>query len=255
MKRMKRIAFALGLAALMALAGTSMVFAGEVKGSVDYDGNYVNVNYKAADFKEALTTMVPGDSVTLKIDMENKSADATDWYVENKVIKTFEEGAKASGGAYSYSLSYTDPSGNVKEIYSSDRVGGEGADGLKTATSGMEEYFYIAQLDAGQKGTLSARVSIEGETVTNAYQSSLADVNVNFAVEKATAKATDSTGTTSTTSSNSSSSSTETKHLTKTGDDMKLLVLIILFAVAATGMIVLLVIRRKMKGGSDEESV
>ena len=143
----------------------------------------------------------------------------------------------------------------MKEIYSSDRVGGEGADGLKTATSGMEEYFYIAQLDAGQKGTLSARVSIEGETVTNAYQSSLADVNVNFAVEKATAKATDSTGTTSTTSSNSSSSSTETKHLTKTGDDMKLLVLIILFAVAATGMIVLLVIRRKMKGGSDEESV
>ena len=282
MRFMTRIMITLGFALLLALAGASVAFAqsAEVTGSVDYDGKHVNMQFSTAEYKTALSKMVPGDTVGLTVDLVNKTEKSTDWYLENKILKSFEEGAKATGGAYTYELAYTDPAGKTQVIYSSETVGGEGSQGLHDATSGMEDYFYLARIDKKAQGKLSISVTVDGETANNDYQQTLASINVNFGVEEvAAAQATDTeesttapgsgSNTDSTTaapsdddddsesagSGSSSGNNSGSGSLTRTGDSTRLIVLIILFVAAAAALAVVLVARRRTRGGSDEESV
>ena len=80
-----------------------------------------------------------------------------------------------------------DASGAVNELYNSDTVGGDsgtttGRRGLYEATEAMEEYFYLFTLNPGQSGYVELYVLLDGETQGNAYQQTLAKIQMQFRV-------------------------------------------------------------------------
>ena len=79
---------------------------------VTFDGSKMGSNVSAAEMAEEVSSIQPGDSIRLSIALKNSSSRATGWYMSNKVIETLEDdSSKASGGAYTYLLTYTDPQG------------------------------------------------------------------------------------------------------------------------------------------------
>lgn len=284
MKKRSRILIPFCMIIFMMAAAVGFAQASEVKGDVVYDGEKVNVNYAPVDFKKKLSTLMPGEKATLTINVINSSKDTTDWYVEDKVLKTFEEGSKATGGAYSYEMLYTDESGAEKVIYSSEKVGGEDSQGLAEATSGSEEYFYLARLGAGKNGKFQIKVAIDGETVSNDYQTTMADINVNFGVatvdEKAQPESNNDEESSSVVSKDkddpdkdkttegknkdsdkgvvknkqTSSNDLRLNDIVKTGDHTKLMIYVLLFAISAAALVAVALSLTNMKGGSNEKN-
>jgi len=151
-------------------------------------GNTLESSFKTADVNDAVYGLQPGDNVIISMRLENENEVSTDWYMTNKVLSSLEDSrAGASGGAYTYILTYTDHLGNVEALFSSDTVGGEsngeGGVGLHGATSALEDYFYLDTLERGQSGVVTLEVALDGETQGNGYQNTLADLQMNFAVE------------------------------------------------------------------------
>ena len=145
-------------------------------------------NLDAAGFYDDVAGLQPGDDITFTIDLSNQNRESVDWYMINKVIRSLEDGSAAAGGAYTYDLRYKGPAGE-KVLYSSDAVGGElakeskAATGLHQASNAMEDYFYLDRMSTGQKGVLTLKVALDGETQGNAYVRTLADLQMRFAVE------------------------------------------------------------------------
>ena len=55
--------------------------------------------------------------------------------------------------------------------------------GLHEATSALKDYFYLDTLTTGQTGKVTLNVALDGESQGNRYQDTLADLQMNFAVE------------------------------------------------------------------------
>lgn len=147
-------------------------------------------NFRTADMDDAVSGLQPGDTITFELDLKNENSTATDWYMTNKVLYSLEDRSAnrgTAGGAYTYVLSYRDHNGEETLLFSSDTVGGEnisaGGEGLHEATGALEDYFYLDTLTTGQVGSISLVVSLDGETQGNDYQDTLADLQMNFAVE------------------------------------------------------------------------
>jgi hypothetical protein len=63
-------------------------------------------------------------------------------------------------------------------------------EGLHEATDALTDYFYLDTLSSGQSGTVTLKIALDGETQGNDYQDTLADLQMNFAVELTTASGT-----------------------------------------------------------------
>ena len=157
---------------------------------VSFDGKKMNTNFASADMTKDVLAILPGDSITLEIGLENAVDKKTDWYMTNEVLQTLEDSNNtAQGGAYTYILTYLDPAGQETILYSSEVVGGESLvradqeEGLHQASSGLENFFYLDRLEKGEKATIRLYVKLDGETQGNAYQDTLAKLQMNFAVE------------------------------------------------------------------------
>ena len=83
-----------------------------------------NYDYKE-DFGDAFEGMLPGDERTQQIILRNTSEKPTDFYMEVEVIKALEEASKASGAAYTFSLTVTQE--GVNEGIPQVIYGGEGS--------------------------------------------------------------------------------------------------------------------------------
>ncbi len=148
-------------------------------------------DFTTTDINETIAGLQAGDTARISIKLENKNAQATNWYMTNKIISSLEESAaSAAGGAYTYELMLTQPDGQTTSLFSSDTVGGENAagsrEGLHEATSALEDYFLLDTMAAGASSTITLAVTLDGETQGNAYQSTLADLSMDFAVEPVT---------------------------------------------------------------------
>jgi len=144
-------------------------------------------NFKNSDISDTAYNLQPGDNAMISLALKNQNRTATDWYMKNTVLSSLEDYAEsASGGAYTYVLTYTDSQGSVNTLYSSEAVGGEnvtGGEGLHGVGSSMANYFYLDTLRKGESGKISLKVALDGETQGNAYQDTLADLRMQFAVE------------------------------------------------------------------------
>lgn len=188
-RQMKKAVLPLVLAMLLVLCLSGVVSAAAADGTVTFDGSKVTVSYNGTSLTDTFSGMNPGDDVTFAFQLSNTSGKSSDWYVENTIKKAFEDSAAASNGAFAYEIAYTDPKGTRTVLYTNDTVGGEtggnAPKGLHQATSAMEDYFYLGSLADGEHGTFTIRMAIDGETLSNSYQKTLADLEVNFGVETA----------------------------------------------------------------------
>lgn len=233
--------------------------------------NKLSEDRSAADMNSAVYELQPGDDITITLNLKNDNASAANWYMTNEVLQSLEEtaGSGASGGAYEYELTYTDPAGAREVLFTSDTVGGENNGsrvGLKSATSGLEDYLYLDTLNPGQRGVITLRVALDGETQGNDYQNTLARLQMNFAVDTTTinnqtvTRVVDESGDPILVDDNGNpvvadddSSSARTR-IVRTGDENDLLPFII--AAGLSGLLLLLLAvygvkeRRKQKGGA-----
>ncbi len=194
-------------------------------------------NFKTSDINDAIYGIQPGDNVIITLALKNENDEATDWYMTNEVLYSLEDrsaNAGTSGGVYTYKLTYTGPDGEVTSLYDSDTVGGEGSgnkagEGLRQATNALSDYFFLDTLKKGQSGKVTLEVALDGDTQGNDYQNTLADLQMNFAVEMNT-----SGGDNPTPNPNPGRQG----EIVKTGDEMNLTPFII--AACVTGTLFLL---------------
>ena len=226
----RKIAFL--FAVLLALSLSVGVYAqsSKVTGTVTFDGKKVTTSFSGADLNGAANALQPGDDVTYTITLTNDYKEETEWWMYNKVLKSFEANSVANGGAYTYRLTYKAPNGTENIIYDSETVGGEslGNEGLTAATSALKDYFKLGNLKKGESATVTLYVKLDGETQGNSYQDSLADLNMRFAVEIV-----------------------PSKDVIKTGDETEILPYVIAAAVSGALLMVIAVVRvksRKQRG-------
>lgn len=172
----------------IALPGETYQDSGHWK--VEFTGNRLESNFRPLDLVDAIYGLQPGDSITVGLMLGNTDRHKTNWYMSNQVISSLEDSQKeAKGGAYTYQLSYRDNKGVITALYDSENVGGEKVSstgpGLHEATDGLKEFFYLDRLSSGGSGQILLKIALDGETQGNAYQDALADLQMRFAVEKA----------------------------------------------------------------------
>lgn len=192
-RMIKRAILGLTVAALMSLTVPALAqsYTGGSGWNVTFDQNKKMVSsFHTSDMDETLSYLQPGDDATFTVSLKNSNSATTDWYMTNKVLYSLEDrsaNSKTGGGAYTYRLVYTDQSGKDNVLFDSDTVGGEtvtpAGEGLHEATNALEDYFYLDTLKNGQGGTITLVVALDGETQGNDYQDTLADLQMNFAVE------------------------------------------------------------------------
>ncbi|MDE6830793.1 MAG: sortase B protein-sorting domain-containing protein [Lachnospiraceae bacterium] len=249
---MKKRLIALGLAGIL-LASSVTVFAedrtGESGWKVTFDGNKMIDNFSTSDIDKELFSLLPGDTMELSISLENTDAfkGKADWYLSNKVIDTLEkadDGSQiASGGAYDYLLTYTDTKGKTTPIYSSEKFGGEGkfnGVGLEGATVTLDEYFFLERLGDGDTGVVKLKVALDGETLANEYQDTLAQLKMQFAAEVVQS---DTAGTPSQTRGRN-------REIIKTGDQSQMMLYILLSL--GSGLMLLLIALLRMRRENEE---
>ena len=182
------------MAVFLMVSVSITAFAEDFQGSdhwlVEFLGDEMVSNFQSHQIQEEIYNIQPGESVIFEVELTNKADFTTDWYMTNEVLRTLEESNNcAEGGAYTYILTYVDPEGTENVLYNSEVVGGEEditleGEGLHQATNNLEEYFFLDRLQAGEGGSVSLYVKLDGETQGNDYQETLARLQVNFAVEK-----------------------------------------------------------------------
>ena len=129
------------------------------------------------------------------LNRKNTSADATNFYLSTDIINSLEDksadgsASSATGGAYSYKVSYT-VDGKETIIFDSDVLGGESTvKGLNQVKSnlaeGKEAFFPLGTLNNGGAGTVTIQINLDGNSQDNAYMYKLATLDVKFGVEKA----------------------------------------------------------------------
>ena len=188
---MRKKSVGIGLLALFLLGNTGIVQAEEYTGNpgwkVEFTGKEMVSNFSSSDISEAVYALQPGDQVTIQLALRNGSQKEVDWYMTNQVLSSLEDSSEAArGGAYAYQLAYTDGTGAVTTLYSSENVGGEkdtkAGLGLREV-DGLEDYVQLERMASGEEGTVELMVALDGETQGNGYQNTLADLRMNFAVE------------------------------------------------------------------------
>lgn len=194
---MKKKMFCLMLLVGLLISGTMTAYA---TGNTDTGGSNVpqgdwNVIFTPAGrvednlggssmINDRISTMQPGDKITVSVILGNQYNNTTHWYMKNTIIDSMEE-AGASGGAYGYKLAYVDPAGTETVLFTSQKVGGENSDGLKELEKDnkLNDYFYLGGLAGGQGAKVMLTVELDGETQGNSYQDKVANLSMNFAVE------------------------------------------------------------------------
>ena len=189
----------LAVTALMVLviAAPAMAehFTGDPNWSVTFTADKkMESTFTNASMSDTLDDLQPGDDATLTVAVNSGYDGNIRWYMSNKTIQSLEDASAnqtTSGGAYTYRLVYTDSKGQENVLYDSDKVGGEETEevieeigeGLHEATNALEEYFLIDEMAKGSAGKVVLYVALDGETQNNNYQDTLAELQLNFAVE------------------------------------------------------------------------
>ena len=191
MKR-KFAAFLLILCLMLALpvAANAETLNGESDWVVTFTtANRIVSNFGESAIDDTLRNMQPGDTANFKITVLNSGGKTVDWYMMNSVIKSLEDSSIASGGAYSYILTYTTSAGASRELYNSNTVGGENSpagagEGLNEINrTELKDWIFLEQMATGRSGVVNLTVKLEGESQANVYQDTMADLRMRFAAE------------------------------------------------------------------------
>lgn len=248
---MKKRRLLFGLAAFLILASSLTVQAEDRKGAsgwqVTFDGKKMKSNFNSSKINDEVIALQPGDSVELTIKLKNNYKGEVGWYMKNEVLETLEDAGEAAGGAYDYLLTYTDKSKKTTTLYSSEKFGGDGrinGVGLHGATKTLDNYFYLDRMKKGNTGTVKLKVALDGETLVNDYQNTIARLQMDFATELAGNGA-------GTNGNNSGSGSSNRREVIKTGDQTNTMLFVLL--TLGAGLVFLLAVIMRLRRDSQEE--
>jgi hypothetical protein len=159
-------------------------------GTYSFDGSKISNSKAASDIDKAISNLQPGDSMTFTFTYKNDSDVSTEWYLENQVVTTLEEQGAVNGG-YTYELINNGKKEGTVTIFSSKAVAGQNSEnpdtkdpGLKSATNATQDWLYIDTLAAGQSGTTTLTVALDGESQANIYENKNGRLRIAYAVEK-----------------------------------------------------------------------
>ena len=172
-----------GLAGITAKAETQTV-----DWSVTYTGSSITSTYDRD--KAAIENTMPGDTISYSVEFENASKEAAEFYMSADVVKTLEEGSRATGGAYSYKI--TSSLSNTP-LFDSQVVGGDagsaedvlvGLEQVNGSKSKSEEaYLSLGTVDSGAKGTVTVTVVLDGNSQSNIYMNTLGTLEIKFGAQ------------------------------------------------------------------------
>lgn len=244
---MKKRRLLYGLAAVLIFASSLTVQAEDRKGAsgwqVTFDGKKMKSNFNSSKINDEVIALQPGDSVELTIKLKNTYKSEVDWYMKNEVLETLEDAGEAAGGAYDYLLTYTDKDKKTTTLYSSEKFGGDGrinGVGLHGATKTLDNYFYLDRMKKSDTGVVKLKVALDGETLVNDYQNTIARLQMDFATELAG----NGTG-------NNGNGSGNRREVIKTGDQTQTLLFVLL--TLGAGLIFLLAVLMRLRRDSEEE--
>ncbi len=236
---MKKTTICLILILCLSMCLSATASAASFDGDVTFEknGKKLTQNITSAAVDDAIGSMLPGDTLTITANLKNKYSKATEWWMSNSVLETFEDNNGADAG-YTYKLVYKPSSGSAVTLYSNSKVGGENnitdRKGLAQATKGLEDYFYLDKLSPGGKGTVTLTITLDGETMRNDYQNSKAKLALSFAVEIV-----------------------NTKTVVRTGDETTIVPYLAAALISGLALLTIAVVRlnkvsRKQRGGQKE---
>ncbi len=150
---------------------------------VFYKGNAISSTYDKN--KSIIENAMPGDTIAYTVQYHNDTDASADFYMNADVVKTLEEGSKATGGAYSYKI---ETSGSKEPLFDSETIGGdaEGVDaiiGLNQVNGNEGAYFSLGTVAAHDHGTVTVTVVLDGNSQNNAYMSTLGSLEIKFGAE------------------------------------------------------------------------
>ncbi len=154
----------------------------ELTWTVTYTGSDITSTYDSS--KSTIENTLPGDTIQYTVTYTNATSEAATFYVSSDVVKTLEEAKdNAQGGAYSYIIYKNGDKDNP--IFESDTVGGDNEEviGLTQVASGEGAYFSLGSVNAGGSGTVTIAVTLDGNSQSNSYMSTLAELNIQFGAE------------------------------------------------------------------------
>lgn len=182
---MKKKLLVFGLTLGMLLGVHTTAFA-DVNASITLkeDGSFVGDHLDLDEFDG----MAPGDTRYQVIDLHNEMDHQVNFYVKQSTLKNLEETNQSAGGAYKFDLFV----GNTKETANSvlaTQVGGYNASGVASAVGlsnieELEEYVFIASLEAGESTQVYLQLEIQGEGNDNHgskdYTNAVGELQLNF---------------------------------------------------------------------------
>lgn len=255
MKRITGIFITLSLVFAMVVPVSAKEYSGSKDWKVTFTSDAKMIsNFKTSDMDDSLSSLQPGDKATFEVELKNEHSTTTDWYMSNKILKSMEDqktNENTKNGAYTYKLEYKSPNSSTSTVlYDSETVGGQQTDevinnageGLHEATDALEDFFYLDTLKKGQTGKVTLTVGLDGETQGNDYQDTLAELQMNFAVELEP-----ETQTTTVTGKGPT-------NIVRTGDELRLMPYYIGMIVSGGLLLALTIysVRRKKKGAGQE---
>lgn len=244
---MKKRRLLFGLVAALIFASSLTAQAEDRKGAsgwqVTFDGKKMKSNFNSSKINDEIIALQPGDSVELTIKLKNDYKSEVDWYMKNEVLETLEDAGEAAGGAYDYLLTYTDKDKKTTTLYSSEKFGGDGrinGVGLRGATKTLDNYFYLDRMKKSDTGVVKLKVALDGETLVNDYQNTIARLQMDFATELAG----NGTG-------NGSNGSGNRREVIKTGDQTQMMLFALL--TLGAGLAFLLAVLMRLRRDPEEE--
>lgn len=255
-RSLKAAPLVLALAVLMTVMMAMPALAEHYNGGTDWNVNFTEgkemvSNFSSSGLDDVLRGLQPGDDATFQVAIQNSNDVTTNWYMTNKILQSLEDksyNSSTAGGAYTYRLTYTDTKGEVTVLFSSDEVGGENispaGEGLNEATSALEDFFFLDELKKGDRGVVELTVGLDGETQNNDYQDTLAELQLNFAVEMQEGEvATTPTTSSAPTGGTSTRTSGGTATVVRTGDINNTMIYYIIMMVAGVVLLVAAILR------------
>ena len=240
------------LALALVMATPSMALAEHLKGKDGWTVTYTSQGrmvdtYSAAEYVDQVKDVQPGDDITFTVSLSHENDKPADWYVSNDIVTTLEEGANASGSAYEYLLTYEGPGGG-RTLYDSTTLGGDDTSGLHEADSALADYIFLGNMSKGQGGTVSLKVTLDGETEQNNYFNTLAQLKINFAAQETEAEPEKPT------TPETPKKKTTNRTIVKTGDETRLFPFYVAMVVSGVLFLILAVQSIRLRKEEREEA-
>ncbi len=189
------IALALTVAAVTFIGSTTVAQAKEqdLSWTVTYNGGESFSTTGEGANKSTIEDAMPGDTLTYNVTYANNATTAQDFYLSTSVLSSLEDNSinggssSATGGAYTYKITYTAPGKGAKTIFDSETIGGDNTakEGLNQASGSNGSFVNVGTLAQGQSGVVTLTIKLDGNTQDNSYMATLAKLGFQFGTVEA----------------------------------------------------------------------